>query len=307
VSTKHRDRAAGLDLNLLRVLDALLDERSVTAAAGRVHLSVPATSRALGRLRVALGDELLVRAGRELVLTPRALELRPLVAELLQRAEQLTESATAFDPARLRQTFAVRANDATVLTVGASLLSAVAELAPGVVLRFLPESDEDPVALRTGLVDLDVGVISGAPADIRTEVIGHEGYVGLARADHPLLGQAVTARRFAAAEHVSASRRGRTEGPIDAALERLGLQRRVRATVGTMAAALWLTATTELVAAVPASLARAAGPSLGLVAFELPLELPSSEYRIGWHARLDGDPAHAWLRELVAAQWRSVL
>jgi DNA-binding transcriptional LysR family regulator len=307
VPTNRPARAAGLDLNLLRVLDALLDERSVTTAAGRVHLSVPATSRALGRLRLALGDELLVRAGRELVLTPRALELRPLVTELLQRAEQLTESAIAFDPARLRQTFAVRVNDTTVLTIGASLLSAVAEVAPGVVLRFLPESDEDPVALRTGLVDLEIGVISGAPADIRTEVIGHEGYIGVARAGHPLLGRAVTARRFAAAEHVSVSRRGRTEGPIDAALERLGLHRGVRATVGTMAAALWLVARTELVAAVPASVARSAGPSLGLVSFELPLELPLSEYRIGWHARLDGDPAHAWLRGLVTEQWRAEL
>jgi DNA-binding transcriptional LysR family regulator len=307
VPPKRPDHAATLDLNLLRVLDVLLDERSVTAAAGRVHLSVPATSRALGRLRVALGDELLVRAGRELVLTPRALELRPLVAELLQRVGQLTESATAFDPAQLRRTFAVRANDGTVLTLGGSLLSAVAELAPGVVLRFLPEADEDPAALRTGLVDIDVGVIAGGPADIRTQVVGHERHVGLAQGGHPLLAQTVTARRFAAAEHVSASRRGRTDGPIDTALERLGLQRRVRATVGTMAAALWLVAGTELVAAVPASLAAAAGPSLGLVSFELPLQLAPSEYRIGWHARLDADPAHVWLRELIVARWRLAL
>jgi DNA-binding transcriptional LysR family regulator len=299
--------AGRLDLNLLRVLDALLDERSVTAAAGRVHLSVPATSRALGRLRIALGDELLVRAGRELVLTPRALELRPLVTELVQRADQLTESAAAFDPARLRRTFALRAHDAIVLTFGASLLSAVTELAPDVVLRFLPESDEDPAPLRTGVVDLDIGVIAGAPADISTEVVGGEGYVAVVRAGHPLLGQAVTARRFAAAEHVSASRRGRAEGPIDVALERLGLRRRVGATVGTMGAALWLAASTELVAAVPASLARAVGPSLGLVMFELPMELAPLEYRIGWHARLHRDPAHVWLRELVAARWRAAL
>jgi DNA-binding transcriptional LysR family regulator len=299
--------ATPLDLNLLRVLDALLDERSVTAAAGRVHLSVPATSRALGRLRVALGDELLVRAGRELVLTPRALELRPLVAELLQRAGQLTESATALDPARLQRTFAVRANDGTVLTLGASLLSAVAELAPGVVLRLLPEADEDPAALRIGLVDIDIGVIAGAPPDIHTQVVGHERYVGLARAGHPLLARPVTAPRFAAAQHVSASRRGRTDGPIDAALARLGLQRRVRATVGTMAAALWLVAGTELVAAVPASLAGGAGRSLGLESFELPLQLAPTEYRIAWHARLDRDPAHAWLRELIVARWRAVL
>jgi DNA-binding transcriptional LysR family regulator len=307
VPSERPDRAATLDLNLLRVLDAVLDERSVTAAAGRVHLSVPATSRALGRLRVALDDELLVRAGRELVPTPRALELRPLVAELLQRAGQLTESTAAFDSTQLQRTFAVRTNDGTVLTIGASLLSATAELAPGVVLRFLPEADEDAAALRTGLVDLDIGVIAAVPADIRTQIVGHERYVGLARAGHSLLARGVTARRFAAAEHVSASRRGRTEGPIDAALERLGLQRRVGATVGTMAAALWLVAGTELVAAVPASLAAAAGPSLGLVSFELPLELAPSEYRIAWHARLDRDPAHAWLRELIVARWRAAL
>ena len=307
VPSERPDRAAALDLNLLRVLDALLDERSVTAAAGRVHLSVPAASRALSRLRVALGDKLLVRAGRELVLTPRALELQPLVAELLQRAGQLTKSAAAFDPTQLRRTFAVRAGDGTVLTLGGSLLSAVAQLAPGVVLRFLPEADEDPAALRTGLVDIDAGVIAAVPADIRTRVVGHERYVGLARAGHPLLARTVTAPRFAAAEHVSASRRGRTEGPIDTALERLGLRRRVRATVGTMAAALWLVADTELVAAVPASLAAAAGPSLGLVSFALPLQLAPSEYRIGWHARLDTDPSHVWLRELIVARWRAVL
>lgn len=296
-----------LDLNLLRVLDALLDEGSVTRAANRVHLSVPATSRALGRLRAALGDELLVPAGRELALTPRAVELRPLVTELLERADRLTRPPGAFDAATLRRRFALRANDATVLVFGTALVARVAAQAPGVVLRLLPEADEDPSPLRTGAIDLDVGVIGSPPSDIRTLAVGAESYVGLVRDGHPLLSRAVTARRLAAADHVSASRRGRTEGPIDAALRREGLSRRVVVTVGTIAAALWLAAETDLVAAVPASVARAAGPRLGLTAFPLPLALAPIEYAIGWHRRHDADTAHVWLRELVASEWRARL
>lgn len=290
-----------MDLNLLTTLDVLLEERSVTGAAGRLHLSVPATSRALARCRTAFDDPLLVRAGRRYVLTPRAMELRPRVRVLLKEAAALAAPAGAFDPGTVERTFAIRSGDGFHVAHGDDLVRRMRAEAPRAGLRLLPEGDESPAALRTGEVDLDVGAATRTPGDVLAASVGVERFVGAVSVDHPLASQRVTARRFAAAEHVMPSRRGRAHGPIDDALAEHGLSRNVLVTASTMTSALQIAATSGLVASVVEPVARAMQDALGLHVFDLPVAVEPVALSIAWHASQDRDAAHVWLRGLVRA------
>ncbi|MFD9702688.1 LysR family transcriptional regulator [Lentzea sp. NPDC059081] len=279
-----------LDLNLLRVFDALVQDGSVTAAAERLHLSIPAASRALARLRRAVGDPVLVRAGRGMVPTPFALRIAPRVRSLLDEAAALV-NAKELDPAELRRTFTIRVSDGVVT----SLVAAVAAQAPGVVLRFVAEGDESVEALRDGSVDLEIGAGHDDEADLRSTVLFSERFVGVVRADHPL-GNRPTPRQICRYPHVSVSRRGRVRGPLDDALHAVGLRRHVAAVVPFFSAAAQLVASSDYVGLVPQRLA-AQHPSLR--SFPIGLPLPEVDARMVWHARLDADPAQRWLRETV--------
>ncbi|MFC0070307.1 LysR family transcriptional regulator [Umezawaea endophytica] len=289
-----------LDMNLLVALDALLTENSVTAAAERLHTSAPTMSRTLARLRRILDDPLLVRAGRDLVPTPRALELRGEVRAVTERARALFAPAPAADPASIVRTFDLQISDLFATTVMAQLITDVRTQAPGITLRFRPDTLEDTPALREGLVDLEVGVLGRADPEIRDEALVTESLVGVVRATHPLVsGRAVTARRFAAADHVAVSRRGRPRGPIDEVLADLGLHRRVTAVVPTYAASLFLARETDVVCVAPATTGRETLDVLGLRTFALPFELPPLVLGMAWHPRNDRDRTHGWLRERV--------
>ncbi|MFI7273911.1 LysR family transcriptional regulator [Streptomyces sp. NPDC049879] len=288
-----------LDLNLLRVFDALLQDGSVTAAAERLHLSVPAASRALGRLRRAMGDPILVRAGRGMAPTPFALRTAPRVRALLDEAAALISADRAISPADLERTFTLRINDGVSATLAAAAIEATASAAPGVTLRFVPEGDESVEALRDGTIDMDIGVGEAPAADIRAAPLYEERVVGIVRADSALGRDAPpTLAQLCAHPHVSASRRGRARGPLDEALEAAGLRRHVAAVVPTFAAAL-LVATSRYVALVPRRLAEQYGTALGLRWFPIPADLPPVHVRLLWHTRLDTDPAHGWLRETI--------
>jgi DNA-binding transcriptional LysR family regulator len=290
---------AGPDLNLLVALDTLLAEGSVVAAARRLGLSASAMSRTLTRLRVATGDPLLVRAGRSLVPTPRAAELRETVGALTRQVSAiLTPSTTDLDLTTLERTFTVRANDAFVELIAASLISAAA-VAPGVRLRFAPKPDKDVRPLRDGEVDLDVGVLGETGPEVRIQTLYRDGFVGAVRNGHPLLAKPITAERYAHSSHIVASRRGRTAGPVDEALQALSLTRCVVAVVPNFSAALAAAACSDLVALAPASFVAMGPYAARLSAFSLPV--PTAEIAVSqmWHPRLDGDPAHRWLRSLV--------
>ena len=202
-----------VDLNLLVALDALLAEGGVAGAARRLGLSASAVSRPLARLRAATGDPLLVRAGRGLVPTPRAVELRERVRDLAQEARAVLRPAAGLDLAALERTFTVRANEGFVETFAARLVAAVTEAAPGVRLRFAPKPDKDVRPLREGLVDLDVGVLGATGPEVRVQALFRDRFVGVVRDGHPLLGGEVTPERYAACGHAVASRRGRDERP----------------------------------------------------------------------------------------------
>ncbi|MFJ5229553.1 LysR family transcriptional regulator [Kitasatospora sp. NPDC088391] len=292
-----------MDLNLLRVLDVLLQEHSVTRAAERLGTSPAAVSRSLARLRRAVGDPLLVRAGQGLVPTPRAVELRGEVAGLIRSCERVLRPGAGFEAVHLHRTFTVQAAELLLAAVAADLAERLRREAPGVDTVFLPESYEDGPALRQGLVDVELGVLGRLDPEIRTRALATRPLVALARHDHPLLTGPgpVDAGSFAAADHIGVSRQGRRHGPIDRALAELGLRRRVSVVVPSHTAAMLLARDTDLIALGLADWLPATVRDLGLRAFPIPLRLPPMELGMAWHPRNDGDPAHRWFREHLAA------
>lgn len=286
------------DLNLLITLDVLLAEGSVARAAQRLRLSPSAMSRALARLRETTGDPLLVRAGRGLVPTPRALELREHVSRLVQDAEAVLRPAEQLDLKQLVRTFTLRTSDGFVENFGPALIARASEEAPGVRLHFVQKLSKDSAALRDGSVDLETGVVGGTTSpEVRTRALFEDRFVGVVRTGHPLSEGEITASRYAAGRHILVSRRGLDKGPMDEALEALGLQREIITVVGGFSAALALARASDLIATVPAR--HTQNLRTGLHSFELPFELPPITISMLWHPRMDADSAHRWLRECV--------
>jgi DNA-binding transcriptional LysR family regulator len=287
-----------LDLNLLIPLDALLTEGSVVGAAQRLRLSPSAMSRTLARLRDITGDPLLVRAGRGLVPTPRALALRERARQVLDDAESVLRPAMKLDLRLLSRTFTLRTREGFVENFGAALIARVAEQAPGVRLRFLTKPNKDSASLRDGTVDLETGVTGNAMGpEIRTLGLFRDHYIGVVRVGHALSKGRITTARYAAGQHVLVSRRGLDHGPVDDALKTLGLERRVLATVGGFSAAIALARTSDMIATVPEKHTRTLCE--GMFRFALPVTLPEFTVSLFWHPRLEADPPHRWLRSLV--------
>lgn len=286
------------DLNLLVTLDVLLTEGNVARAARRLHLSPSAMSRALARLRETTGDPLLVRAGRGLVPTPRALELRERVGQLVHDTEAVLRPAQAPDLAQLARTFTLRTSDGFAETFGPALIARVAAEAPGVLLRFVQKPDKDSTPLRDGEVDLETGVLGPAMGpEVRVQALLRDRFVGVVRAGHPLGKGKVTTKRYVAGRHIAVSRRGLEQGPIEQVLGPLGLARDIATIVSGFGTALALARATDLIATVPER--HTAGLRAGLHTFALPVPVPELTVSLLWHPRLHADPAHRWLRGLV--------
>ena len=292
------------DFNLLITLDVLLSEGSVAAAARRLQLSPSAMSRALARLRETMGDPLLVRAGRNLVPTPRALEIREQVSVLVRDVESVLRPVGVLDPAQLVRSFSLRTSDGFVENFGPALLARIGAEAPGVRLRFVPrmhrdrDRDWDSTPLRDGTIDLETGVIGDATApELRVQALFRDRFIAAVRPGHALSQGEITPARYAAEAHVLVSSRGRARGAIDEALHVLGLERKVVTSVGGFATALALVRASDLVASVPER--HTGNLRAGLFCFPLPVIAPQITVSLIWHPRLDADPAHRWLRSCV--------
>ncbi len=292
-----------IDLNLLTALDALLTERSVTSAARRLGLSPSAMSRTLARLRSATGDPLLVQAGRSLVPTPYAEQLVERVHVLARDARAvLTPTVGSLDLASLDRTFTIRANEGFVTLFAAAIVTAITREAPLVRLRFAPKPDKDATPLREGTIDVEVGTQGVSAPEVRTLLLFRDRFIGVARLGHPLLDGAMTPQRYAACGHVVASRRGALTGPVDDALQELGLERRVVAVVPGFLDALTIARQSDLIALAPRSCLRDGEVAAqGLEGFDLPVSTPELAISVMWHPRLDADPAHRWFRQKFAA------
>ncbi len=216
------------DLNLLVALNVLLEEGSVVGAARRMHLSPPAMSRTLSRIREAVGDPIMVRAGRKLVPTPRALELQEQVRQLVDQARDLFNTRETIQLDKLERCFTLRSNNTLVGGLSIRLLEIFAEEAPRCTLRFVQESDIDDEALRQNRIDLYIGASSWMEPEVKTQQLLTTRFVGLARQGHPIFDGEITPQRFVAFPHIAVSRRGLNHGPLDQALGELGLKRDVK-------------------------------------------------------------------------------
>ncbi len=283
------------DFNLLVTLDVLLAEGNVTRAARRLRLSPSAMSRALARVRETIGDPLLVRAGRGLVPTPRALEIRAQVSQLVQDGEAILRPAEKPNLKRLVRTFTLRTSEGFVENFGPALISRVGEEAPGVRLCFVQKPNKDSAPLRDATVDLETGVVDKTTApELRVQALFRDRYIGVVRKDHPLSKGKITVSRYAAGRHISVSRRGLDKEPIDEALEPLGLHREVVVIVGGFSTALGLARGSELIASVPER--HTGNLRDGMHSFSLPVSTPEFVVSLLWHPRQDADQAHRWLR-----------
>jgi DNA-binding transcriptional LysR family regulator len=255
-------------------------------------------SRALARLRETTGDPLLVRAGRGLVPTPRALELRERVSQLVQDGESVLRPAEKINLEQLVRTFTLRTREGFVENFGPDLIARVGEEAPGVRLRFVQKSDKDSASLRDGTVDLETGVVGKTTSpELRTQALFRDRFIGAVRWGHSLSQGEITPARFATGRHIAVSRRGLDQGPIDESLKQLGFEREIVTSVGGFSTALALARTSDLIASVPER--HTVNLRAGMHSFPLPISAPEFTVSMLWHPRLDADLAHRWLRGLV--------
>jgi len=286
------------DFNLLLTLEALLAEGSVARAAQRLKLSPSAMSRALARLRETTGDPLLVRAGRGLVPTPRALELREQVGQLVQATEAVLRPVEQLNLRRLVRTFTIRSREGFVENFGPGLIARVSQEAPLVRLCFVQKPDKESTPLRDGSVDLETGVLGPTTGpEIRAQALFRDRFVGVVRSGHALSRGKLTRARYARGKHISVSRRGLDKGAIDEALKRFGLERDITTIVAGFSAALALARASDLIASVPER--HTGNLRIGMHSFALPVPTSKLTISLLWHPRLDADPAHRWLRGLV--------
>lgn len=286
------------DLNQLFVLKAVLSENSVVRAAQHLHLSPSAMSRALARVRETMGDPILVKAGRKLVPTPRATEMRDRVDQLIQEAQAVLLPSKTPDLRRIVRTFTLRTSEGFVETFGPDLIKCVIKDAPGVRLRFVARQTRDAAGLRDGSVDLETGVVDATTSpELRQLPLFADRMVGVVRAGHTLRKGRVTAATYAGAAHIGISRQTVDQGWVEEALAALGLERNVMTTVSGFATAIAVARRSDTVATVPEK--HTAALRAGMHTFALPFKLPSIMVSMLWHPRTHADPVHAWLRDCV--------
>lgn len=300
-----------LDLNLLRVFDEVMAERSLTRAARKLSLTQPAVSNALRRLRDALGDDLVRRSGAGVAPTPRALSLWPEVHAAL-RALQNTLAPSGFEPARAVNSFVLAMADATAATLTPALVAITQTAAPGVSLRVVPLTTRDPRRLLEDTqADLAVGYFPALLADLAVREQGGEAvsfehrrlygseYVCVMRRGHPLASGPLTLSRYCAARHLLVSFSGRPWGFVDEALAAVGRKRRIVLTVNQFFTAGRVVASSDLITVLPRHFLRETGMREVLVTRPLPFEVPPVHVEALWLRSRGADAAHAWLREAL--------
>lgn len=302
-----------LDLNLLRVFDEVMAERSLTKAAHNLALTQPAVSNAMRRLRETLGDDLVRRSGQGLEPTPRANALWPAVREALRQLQE-TLIPSPFDPATSSATFVLAMADATASELIPGLLNVVERDAPGVSLRVVPLSTRDPrrlldaesAELAVGhfpavLADLTASAQSGGAVSFNYQRLYDGEYVCVMRKNHPLAKKPLTIERFCEARHMLVSFSGRPFGFVDEALASLQRKRRIVITVNQFFTAGRVVSQSDLLTVLPRHFVRVADVGHSLIVKDLPFEMPVVHVDALWHKRLQQSSAHQWLREAIAS------
>lgn len=302
-----------LDLNLLRVFDEVMTERSLTRAAHKLSITQPAVSNALRRFRQATGDELIKRSGQVMLPTPRALALWPAVRDALHQLQEVLTPST-FIAADAGTTFVLAMADATAANLVPGLIEVLDRDAPGVSIRVVPLTTRDPrQLLDQEAADLAIGYFPAVLADLtaltqagETVAFAHQRlysgeYVCVMRRDHPLASGAFTLERFCAARHLLVSFSGRPFGFIDEALALLGRERRIVVTVNQFFTAGRVVAQSNLLTVMPRHFVNVTGIADQLLLRELPFAMPTVHVDALWHHRVHRIGAHVWLRQTISA------
>jgi DNA-binding transcriptional LysR family regulator len=289
-----------VDLNLLRAFDAILRDRSVTAAAARVGLTQPAMSNALARLRTLFGDALFVRTPRGMHPTPYAQSIAEPVRRALGLIEATLNQAGDFVPAQSDRAFRVHMSDIGEMVFLPPLLERMRRDAPSVKLetRTVPES-ELPEALASGEVDIAIGFLPGLRAPVRGEPVFTDPYACLMRADHPAAGARLTRRQFLEASHALVSSAGSGHRVIEEAMLAAGMNRKIALRVPHFTVVPMILARTDLIVTVPSRVARAFEAQGGFRTVAAPVAIPRAAVKVHWHERFTADPGNRWLRELL--------
>jgi DNA-binding transcriptional LysR family regulator len=296
-----------LDLNLLRVFDAVMTEQNLTRAAGRLAMTQPAVSNALRRLRDSLNDDLLIRTAHGVKPTPRAETLWPAVRRALAELEEAVAPDQTFDPSTADNTFRMAMADATAALWLPSLVRKIENEAPGITVRMVPLTTREPrPMLLRGDIDLAIGFFPGVVAQltgsqssvspIRHEQLYSGRYVCVMRKNHPLAKKELTLDDYCAANHVLVSFSGRAHGLVDEALAQLNRERRILLTVNQFFTAGRVVSSSDLITTLPQHLIASTGITGALISKELPFVLPNMHIDMLWHERDTRNPAHKWLR-----------
>lgn len=299
---------SAIDLNLLVAFEALLEERSVTLAAQRLHLGQPAMSAALGRLRIVFEDELFIRLGREMQPTSKAIEIASGILAALNQIRQILEASQVFDPGVSSRRFAIGSSDYTSFVIMPSLLEFCSQNAPQLNFQLLGyEKDSVGELLEQGVLDVALGVFPTPSQQTRCSALFQERFVGIARQGHPSIDQGTMSREtFASQSHALVTLRRDITGEIDKLLAQHHLQRRVALTTPHMLALPAILASTDLVATLPDQVAVQLVRLHNLELFELPVETETWTVSMLWSKLADKDAANTWLRQTLNTISRTI-
>lgn len=291
----HQVDLSTVDLNLLKLFEALVRERSVTQAGLRLGLSQPAASRALGRLRTMLGDRLVVRGKLGLELTPRGEALADPVTRLLEDARSIV-SPMVFDPAAATGRITIAAHDHLSLVVLAGLLARLERQAPALSLHIAQPAGDNVRLVEQGGADLALGIFESLPGSLHRRGLYADSLVCVVRSDHPCVADGLSLARYVALRHITVTISGVGQSAVDVALSAMGLTRQVALRVPHFLAGAMLVADSDMILTLPSRLARLLAKRLPLALLDLPLQVAPLSPAMVWHERFHHDPAHVWVR-----------
>jgi DNA-binding transcriptional LysR family regulator len=293
-----------VDLNLLRVFDVLYRTRSTTRAAEALHLTQPSVSNALKRLRGLFGDVLFVKTPGGMQPTPRADAIAALIDEGFASLRLALQAGGSFDPATATRTFRLYVSDIGQSMFAPSLVTRMRQAAPGIrIVTANPPLDAAQQMMKLGQIDLAIGLFRGLHADFLQQRLFRETYAVLVRSDHPAIGAKLSVKQFFAADHViyapTAGSHSRFEADLDALAVKAGKTRRVALQLAHSFGLDRIVASSDLIACIPSSLARALTSRGGVRAVALPFDLAPLDISQFWHERFQRDDGHHWLRSIV--------
>jgi DNA-binding transcriptional LysR family regulator len=300
-----------IDLNLLVYLDALLRERNVTQAANQLSLSQPAMSNGLRRLRELFDDPLLVRTSDGMTPTERALELEPVVREVLSKIDKAVQPRSDFEPDQAQRVFRIMASDYGEATLFPAVLAKLRDLAPGITLDIMTPSDVSFLDVERGKVDMVINRFDSMPQSFHQIHLWDDTFSCILNVDHPML-ENFTLDNYLAGDHVWVSKTGMGVGVgvnpddvqrlgwVDLAINKLGKKRQIRVFTRHYQAAMTLAEQNDLIVTLPTRAALLKRDNPRVVLRDPPLDIPPLELKMAWSPLLQHNPANRWLRKLIA-------